>query len=338
MAAASTSSTPTFSVVVPTYNRLDRLQRILAALADLRWPADDFEVVVVSDGSTDGTDDFLRSGRLPMPVTARFQTNQGPAEARNHGVKAASGTMILFLDDDVVPDSRLIEEHARSHVGDDGRSVVIGPMLTPPDFAMTPWVRWEQAMLEKQYDDLREGRYLAGSRQFYTGNVSLARQQILDVGGFDPRFRRAEDVELAYRLEASGARFVFNPDAVTHHYAERSFRSWIEIARAYGQAHVDFGQAEGQGWVLDNVGKEFYELNVVNQWATRLLVGRRRIATGLCAAVERLAPLGDRVGLDRLVRYLLSGIYNVEYCQGVADGLGSTVEFRALIKAGRPRS
>jgi hypothetical protein len=244
--------------------------------------------------------------------------------------------MILFLDDDVVPDPCLIEEHARSHVGDDGRTIVIGPMLTAPDFAMTPWVRWEQAMLEKQYDDLRDGRYVAGSRQFYTGNVSLARQQILDAGGFDPRFRRAEDIELAYRLEAAGARFVFNPDAVTHHYAERSFTSWIQIARAYGRANVVFGRAEGQAWVLEDVGTEFYDLNVVNQWAARLLVGRQRMTAGLCSLVARLAPVGDRVGLDRLVRYMLSGIYNVEYCQGVADGLGGTAEFRALIELGRP--
>jgi glycosyltransferase involved in cell wall biosynthesis len=331
------TAAPTFSVVIPTYNRLDRLRRLLGAIADLRWPADDFELVVVSDGSTDGTDDYLRSGRAPVPVHACFQANQGPAVARNHGVESARGEMILFLDDDVVPDPRLIEEHARSHVGDGGRSIVIGPMLTPADFVMTPWVRWEQAMLEKQYDDLREGRYVAGSRQFYTGNVSLARQQILDAGGFDPQFRRAEDIELAYRLEAAGARFVFNPDAVTHHYAERSFRTWIEIARAYGRANVVFGRADGQQWVLDDVGSEFYDLHIANQWAARLLVGRQRVAAGFCSVVARLVPLGDRIGADRLVRYMLSGIYNVEYCQGVADGLGGTAEFRALIKAGRHR-
>ena len=327
---------PSVSVVVPTFNRVGRLRSLLAALADQTWPVEDMEIVVVSDGSTDGTDDYLTSDAVPCPIRPVLQTNAGPAVARNRGAEEARGATIVFLDDDVVPDVRLVEEHMSSHDGD-GRSVVVGPMLTPDGYQMSPWVRWEQAMLEKQYEELRLGVYEARSRQFYTGNASLARRQLLDVGGFDPRYLRAEDIELAYRLEAAGARFEFNPNAVTHHYAERSFASWIQIPRAYGMAKVHFAEAGARQWVLDDAANEFHDLNVINRVTSRALVDRPRMSAALATTISKLAPLTDRFGLHRVTRYALSGLYNVEYCQGLADGLGGRDAFEALIRSGQRR-
>lgn len=117
---------------------------------------------------------------------------------------------MLFLDDDVVPAPDLINEHLRWHAEHPNR-VVLGTMITPPDVRLLPWVAWEQAMLEKQYRAMTSGIWPATARQFYTGNTSLSRQLILDVGGFDERFRRAEDIELAYRLAKLGVEFVFAP-------------------------------------------------------------------------------------------------------------------------------
>ena len=67
-------------------------------------------------------------------------------------------------------------------------------------------------------------------------NTSLGSHHIL--GGFDASFRRAEDVELAYRLAKQGLRFLFNPKAIGYHVAERSFNSWIAIPYAYGRNYV----------------------------------------------------------------------------------------------------
>ena len=119
------------SVVVPTYNRCDRLRRVLGALADQTLPRDSFEVIVVSDGSTDGTDEYLRGGQTPVDVVAVTQPNSGPGPARNAGVERARGDLVVFVDDDVVAEPDLVEQHVRSHEHDDGRLVVIGPMLTP---------------------------------------------------------------------------------------------------------------------------------------------------------------------------------------------------------------
>ena len=120
------------SVVVPTYNRLPRLARVLGALADQTFSRELYEIVVVSDGSTDGTDDYLRSiGGSGLVVAS--QANAGPATARNHGLALASGSLVVFIDDDVVAAPRLLERHVESHRrGGDGL-VVIGPMLTPAD-------------------------------------------------------------------------------------------------------------------------------------------------------------------------------------------------------------
>jgi GT2 family glycosyltransferase len=238
----------TLSVIIPTYNRVDRLARVLTALKAQTHPRDQFEVLVISDGSTDGTHAYLEqeaggrrqeaggrrqeagpAGAQPMRLRWVAQANRGVAAARNCGVGLAEGTYLLFLDDDVVPAPTLITEHMRVHAAQGSDVVVLGPMLTPPGFAMRPWVRWEQTLLQRQYADMLGGRYAPTARQFYTGNTSLARRHVLDAGGFDEGLRRAEDVELAYRLAERGLRFVFEPAAAGYHYAERSYRSWYPM-------------------------------------------------------------------------------------------------------------
>ena len=75
----------------------------------------------------------------------------------------------------------------------------------------------EVAELEKQYNAVRAGRWTANARQFYTGNASMSRVLFIRSGGFDESFRRAEDVELAYRLEKEGVQFEMNLDAIGFH-------------------------------------------------------------------------------------------------------------------------
>ena len=233
---------PYFSVVVPTYNRLGRLRHVIAAFERQAYPSDAYEVIVISDGSTDGTDAYLETLQSTMRLRWLTQANQGPAAARNAGVRTAVGEFIVFVDDDVVPEPQLLEEHARSH-HEAGRDVVVlGPLLTPEGFEMAPWVRWEQEMLMKQYRAMLRGDWDATARQFYTGNASLRRSHILDAGGFDEGFRRAEDVELAYRLATNGLEFVFNIKAAGMHFADRSYRAWLDAAYSYGRNDVIFAR------------------------------------------------------------------------------------------------
>ncbi|MCU1503865.1 MAG: glycosyl transferase family 2 [Ilumatobacteraceae bacterium] len=325
-------TSPAVSVVIPTYNRCDRLIRVLTALAAQRDDAL-FEVVVVSDGCTDGTDEYLRGKTTPMPVVAVFQENAGPAEARNRGTEAASGRLVLFIDDDVVPEPGLVAAHVKAHGvhGDD--VVVIGPMLTPADADLTPWIRWEQAMLDKQYALLAELPN-AHYRNFYTGNASISRSRIRDVGGFDSRFRRAEDVELAYRLDRAGLRFVFEPGARSLHYAERSFESWINNAYAYGRNDIVFGR-EGQTDVFGAIVFNFWNRHPLQRTVVLAALPRPRLAKAMTWALRRVALVAHRAHLARATRQALSGLYGIRYHQGVADELGGADDALELLHTGR---
>jgi GT2 family glycosyltransferase len=322
---------PDVSVVVPTFNRRHQLERTLVGLAaqtgvDLDH---EVEVIVVSDGSTDGTDDWLRSSATPLPVSPCFQSNAGPAAARNRGVAAAHGPLVLFLDDDVVPAPDLVRTHIGHHHTLDDDLVVVGPMRTPDDLVLSPWVQWEQNMLYKQYDAMLRGDWQATARQFYTANASLARRHFEAAGGFDPKFRRAEDVELAYRLADAGLTFTFVPDAVVLHYAERSFESWLANASAYGRNDVIFGRDQGQGWLLDAIGHEFHERHALVRELTRLSLRHRRLGRAAVAATTWAAKVVSRTGPERAANVSLSALYNLEYYRGMADEFGDPRELLA---------
>ena len=92
------------TVVMPTYNRSDLLGRALSGLLNQTAPAEDYEIVVVAEVVA------------PEPRLRYYrQENKGPAAARNYGTREAKGEIILFVGDDCIPDSRLLEEHLKAH-------------------------------------------------------------------------------------------------------------------------------------------------------------------------------------------------------------------------------
>lgn len=315
------SSHPYFSVVIPTYNRLGRLRHVITALEQQAYPSDAYEVIVVSDGSTDGTDAYLEVLRSTMPVRWFPQANRGPAAARNAGIQKAGGEFILFIDDDLVPEPRLLAEHARSHHEARRDVVVLGPMLTPEGFEMAPWVRWEQEMLMKQYRAMLRGDWPATARQFYTGNASLRRSHIVAAGGFDEGFRRAEDVELAYRLADRGLDFVFNMQAVGMHFAERSFRAWLDAAYTYGRNDVIFARDRNQKWLLPKVHREFQDRHFLIRSLVRTCTGRSRLTSIASSALKLAADAATRLRAREIERQAYSGLFNLQYYNGLFNEL-----------------
>src|SRR6185503_15784205 len=103
------------SIVIPTYNRAKHLRLCLEALNRQTQVASDFEVVVVIDGSTDKTIEMLKRFETPYSLRIIWQKNSGQASALNQGIREALGRYILFLDDDIVADPRLVAEHLRAH-------------------------------------------------------------------------------------------------------------------------------------------------------------------------------------------------------------------------------
>jgi glycosyltransferase involved in cell wall biosynthesis len=321
--------TPAISVVVPTFNRLPRLKQVLEALSQQSLDNSLFEVVVVSDGATDGTDEYL-SGATPLPLVRARQDNAGPGAARNHGVHLARSRLILFIDDDIVATPTLVEQHLRAH-GDSTSTVVIGPMLDAPGFKYSPWVAWEQAKLRKQYRAMHDGVYAATFRQFFTGNASLPRDLFMTAGGFDTTFRRAEDIELSYRLEQLGATFVFDETAIAHHFAERSFASWIAAADAYGRNDVTFARDHAQRWLLPVMAEEFKARNLATRSLVRACLTRPRLAAVASRALQAVG--GSPRMIPRVSSLALSGLHGLTYYRGAASEYGDGAEFRSKLCA-----
>jgi glycosyltransferase involved in cell wall biosynthesis len=224
------------SVVIPTLNKVDLLRKTLAALeGQLSDPGQTWEVVVVNDGSSDGTAAFLATcaaaGRLPLQVISP-ERNVGRARARNLGAHAASGRFLLFLDDDIVAPPGLLAAHL-ALLQAEPRCGTIGYAVTDPALVDSPHFHY--------LDTRGTARLAAGpapARFFVTQNAAVPRSAFLDVGGFDEDFSSYgfEDMELAFRLEEqAGLRFrVLTgpvPLHVHHHSSAEYFAKKIECGR-----------------------------------------------------------------------------------------------------------
>ncbi len=210
---------PEVSVVIPTHNRLEVLAEVLQAL-EFQYAAPAFEVVVVDDGSTDGTGDWLRSRTFQMPLRAIVQENHGPAAARNTGVAAASGRWVAFLGDDTVPSPGWLAAHRTAHRqrGDDPHVAVLGYTGWHRRMRVNPFLRYiNEQGLQFGYALIRDKEDVPFNF-LYTSNLSLGRDLLL-AEPFDLRFPYPawEDIELSYRLKRRGLRLVYEPRAAVAH-------------------------------------------------------------------------------------------------------------------------
>ena len=196
------------SIVIPTYNRAKRLRACLEALARQTQPANEFEVIVVNDGGTDDTEKIVSSLNVPYALQIFHQKNQGQNVARNYGVEFAQGRYCLFLDDDIIAQPELVAEHLRLHHQQEG---VIGLGQMSLHFAKT--TNWFIASYlrgwHKHYEELNQGTREPTWEDCYAGNFSISRSVFLEVGGFAADIRKAHDVELGYRLQQLGLRYVY---------------------------------------------------------------------------------------------------------------------------------
>lgn len=220
---------PRISVVIPTYQRCASIERALRALGRQTFPPDRFEVVVSVDGSDDGTLQMLE--RIPTPYALRsiWNPNAGRAVARNRGVAVARGSLLILLDDDMEPGPKLIEAHARAH-SEQSRLAVLGPVPVAVEPTSSSAVQHVGTKFNRHLRVVGARGYEFKLRDFYGGNVSLRRELLEEVGGFDEAFTGYgnEDIELSIRLRAAGVRFLFEPEAwARQHYA----KTFPELAR-----------------------------------------------------------------------------------------------------------
>lgn len=120
----------TVSLIIPTYNKLPRLKLALASLEKQSYPYDQFEVILIDDGSSDGTKEYVNQLNIEYDLRYIGQTNAGRSAARNRGIDEAKNDLIIFTDDDLVLHPRYIEEHVK--VQKEKSSVVHGKIINIP--------------------------------------------------------------------------------------------------------------------------------------------------------------------------------------------------------------
>lgn len=201
-----------FSVVIPTYNRLPILQKCLRALENQQISAGSaiagYEIVLVDDGSTDGTLAWLQEFAVEFPhVRSHEQNHQGPAAARNLGVEKACGDTIIFIDSDLVVTENFLQAHAEALTqAESDRVFTYGRVINTCNFDRPTSEPYKVTDFSAAY--------------FATGNVAISRHWLDKAGLFDTRFQLYgwEDLELGVRLKQLGLKLIKCPDAVGYHW------------------------------------------------------------------------------------------------------------------------
>ena len=212
-----------------TFNRAALLERVLDACFEQTVPSGTYEVVLVNDGSTDGTQAVIdrARARAACSFTVIDQPNSGLAKGRNAGIAAASGERIIFIDDDVLPLPDFVQEHLRSHDAHP-LAIVRGAAINVESFEELPPPVWTVANYSGNY--------------FWTTNVSVPLKTIRAIGGFNEEFAEYgwEDIDVGLRLRFAGVKAVFNKRALAYHYKPRPRTGSVEkmIRQAQAQART----------------------------------------------------------------------------------------------------
>lgn len=224
------------SVIIPTRNRAAILQKTLNAYA-LQTARDEIlEVLVVDDGSTDDTPGVVAemSRTCAVPILCLRQEHRGSAAARNSGIRAARGELVLLGDDDVIPVSTTVAEHLAWQARyPDPAVAVVGSIFCSPEVHPTPLMKW-WGLNGLRFDPpyMKAGGEVSWAAGLFL-NTSVKAAFLKTNELFDERFQAYgyEDVEFGYRLTKKGIRMIYNPAAVGYHYKQISFSEMCRRVR-----------------------------------------------------------------------------------------------------------
>lgn len=232
-----------FSIIIPTYNRPERLEQCLQSIASLNYPTECFEVIVVDDGS-----------QIPLTtVNTKFdehfslqlirQSNTGPAHARNTGATLAQGRYLVFTDDDCQPEPDWLRVLAESTV--DGANVLIGGR-TINALENNLYSTASQLLIDYLYSYFNRGQ--SKGTFFASNNFAMPRAIFQKIGGFDVSFPLAagEDREFCDRWQYHGYPMRYLPDMQVKHAHTLTFQSFWKQHFNYGRGAYCFHKIHGK--------------------------------------------------------------------------------------------
>ena len=219
------------SVIIPTYNRKNFLKSCLQSLFRQSYPKGQYEIIVVDDGSTDGAREMVQKLKFKN-LRYYYQKNQGPAAARNLGIKHAQGKIIAFTDDDCIVDQdwlrSLVEKLIRDKkiVGAGGRILAWKPKNLIEKYA--------EVFLFGSKGDTIKGKFQPPF--LVTANCAYYAKTIKKIGLFDSSSRLLEeDLDLSWRLNFLGYQFAYAPSAIVYHRMPQTLKSLLAKYFLYGR-------------------------------------------------------------------------------------------------------
>ena len=227
---------PRLSIIVPTYNGAAKIPLLLESL--LRQTFQDFELVVVIDGSEDKTEEILQ------PYYDRFkackiisQVNSGRSVVRNRGATEASGDILIFYDDDMEPDSDSVDRHNSFHKKYDG--ILVGNPVEFMNSEKTDFQNYKAGLTSIWTEKYSEGfTQMDYSNLFFTAaNCSIAKNLFFAMEGFDERLTDAEDYDFGYRALERKIPVFFDKSNRAIHHDPLTAEKYIQRLRLYGMAH-----------------------------------------------------------------------------------------------------
>jgi glycosyltransferase involved in cell wall biosynthesis len=293
---------PELSVVIPTYNRVDTLQHVVPTLLAQDLEPSRYELLVCDSNSFDGTAAFIAALQTEN-ANLRYLPGSysGRAAARNAGIAAARGSIVLFNDADILASPNLLSTHLRRHEERTGIAVV-GLEVQVKDLV--------DYAFKRDHPDAR-GHLHPPSRKalswlyFLTGNASVRRADLLRGGAFDENFTGYghEDLELGYRLQRIGIRICYEPAAVNYHCQAIAYGDQKEKMRMAGRSTARFYRKHPDFEVMLKLGM------------TPLSLGAHSLLTHL---PHLLGYLDRRAEGSRLARELVLQYY---YVSGIKEAL-----------------
>jgi len=208
-------SLPSLGVIVPTYNRREFLRNLLRALSQQTYPSDHLEIIVVDDGSTDGTE-AIASERFPFPLRYYRQENQGDAEARNLGARHSQADLLVFIDDDMLLDPGYLAGLFHTHAG--RRHRIVAGVWKPWLPKSTPLV---EALRASEMADPSAATTEVSFTQVHSNNMALRREEFFEIGMMQSlAFSGSSiwcDLDFNYRAFQKGFEFRRSHQAICWH-------------------------------------------------------------------------------------------------------------------------
>ncbi len=229
----SLATVPSISVVIATFNRLDSLLWLLDDLNGQVGVAGGFDVTVVDDESFVPVEVEVSARPTKFPCQVIRRPNGGPGAARDTGIKASAGSIIVILDDDMVVPAGFLASHQDPF--SKGADVVLGHIRAPRNATLPLFERFHQRTLDRFVEAHSRGDAIVEGVRLCTGNVSFRRSAYDDVGGFDLTLKRCEDRDIGIRFEQAGYRFAFTTQGWSEHRSDHEdVETWRRRSALYG--------------------------------------------------------------------------------------------------------